>query len=129
MNFLDNVRTLLSKERQNKLRQVRICEKIINETSDSVSFKQLLACHKRIFSEGIVISNLDYNAKGMFRANADQLSLDNVYLGNIAGLYIKNARYWESSKDYFARDICLRQWQNAIIANLSAYSKTLTEKS
>ena len=74
------------------------------------------------------IPNLDYQPTGMFRAAAAQLTLEKVYLGNICGLFIKNARYWESSKDYIARDICLRQWQNALIANLTDYSRSLTQK-
>lgn len=128
MNFLDNLRDLLSKERQHKQHQVRLCQQLMDEAGNCVSFKELLACHQHIFSEGIQINNLDFHPNGMFRTTAAQLTLETVYLGNICGLFIKNARYWESSKDYVAREICFRQWQNAIIANLTSYYQELMKK-
>lgn len=125
MAFLDNICSLLPYNRLQKQRQIRLCNQLINEASDCISFSQLLTCHQHIFSEGIPIDNLDATPNGMFREAASQLTLDKVYLGNICGLFIKTARYWESSKDYVARDICIRQWQNALISNLAAYAKTL----
>lgn len=125
MKILNNIQHLLSAEKKKKQKKIVLCQQLIEEAGNCTSFKQLLACQQRIFSEGFSINNLNYKPKGMFRTTVTQLTLDSVYLGNICGLFIKSARYWESSKDYVARDICFRQWQNAIIANLSTYCNTL----
>ena len=127
MKFINNLRNLLSLDRMQQQRQLRLCERMIDEAENCSSFKELLACHQHIFSEGIHIPNLDYQPTGMFRAAAAQLTLEKVYLGNICGLFIKNARYWESSKDYIARDVCLRQWENELIANLTDYFRSITQ--
>lgn len=125
MNIFDNLRNLLSAERQKNQNKAKLCRQLIEEAGNCITFKQLLSCHQRIFNEGLQIDNLDYKPKGMFRTAVAQLTLETVYLGNICGLFIKNASYWESSKDYMARDICFRQWQNAIIANLNVYAQNI----
>ena len=88
MKFINNLRNLLSLDRMQQQRQLRLCERMIDEAENCSSFKELLACHQHIFSEGIHIPNLDYQPTGMFRAAAAQLTLEKVYLGNICGLFI-----------------------------------------
>lgn len=128
MGIFDNIRTLITRDRQFRQSQLRLCQQLMDEVGSCISFKQLLRCHQHIFSEGICPPGLDCRPNGMFREAAAQLTLDKVYLGNICGLFIKNARYWESSKDYMARDICLRQWQNALIAGLTLYAESISQK-
>ena len=110
-----------------KYQKIKLCDALIQDVNNCNSFKELLACHKKIFENGIVLSNLENQPHGMFRTAALQLTLDQVYLGNICGLFIRNAKYWESSKDCFARDMCMRQWQNALIANLTNYMLKLKQ--
>lgn len=52
MKFINNLRNLLSLDRMQQQRQLRLCERMIDEAENCSSFKELLACHQHIFSEG-----------------------------------------------------------------------------
>ena len=64
------------------------------------TLQELINVHKYAWEIGYQNSNLEPCAWGMFRCKSiPELTLDNLYLGNIWGLWTNNGRFWEEHKD------------------------------
>ena len=76
----------------------RICgfyAELNQELNSAKTLDELLTIHKRAWLKGFQNGNLDVCEYGMFRAEyIEKMTIDQVYLGNIDGLFTHNIRYW-----------------------------------
>ena len=75
-----------------------LCDKWLQQvghTPDSIY--QLMVTHKNMWKEGVQHQNFGPDRFGMFRTDSiENLSLDNLYLGNINGIWTNKASVFES---------------------------------
>ena len=65
----------------------------------ATTLQELINVHKHAWQIGYQNSNLGPCAWGMFRCESiSALTLDNLYLGDIWGLWTNNGRFWEEHK-------------------------------
>ena len=64
------------------------------------TLQELINIHKHAWQIGYQDSNLAPCPWGMFRCESiPELNLDNLYLGDIYGLWTNNGTFWENHKD------------------------------
>ena len=64
------------------------------------SLLDVLAIHKEAWSDGFQNENIGPCSHGMYRCDSiETMTPDQVYLGNIYGLFTKNISFWEEYKD------------------------------
>lgn len=92
------------KEQSEKYRKSKIMVSLYKDLKDDLrkanNLSELINIHKFAWKYGYQNSNLGPCYYGMFRTN-DIMSMtdDDVYLGNIYGLFTKNVRYWNEHID------------------------------
>ena len=60
----------------------------------------LLEAHKFLWSKGYRNDNLGPDKCGMFRCESiEKMGVEDVFLGNIYGLFTKTLRYWDNCED------------------------------
>lgn len=119
-------------ERENKKKQVRIdaiksqLHKIkfyLNELEETVEYDwdKLISVHKLLAKDDVLPKNCDVDEYGMIRAESiDQISKDNIYLGNIYGLWTFPIRTWETCTDEQSKHLVWRQYYTLLYSNLQA---------
>ena len=92
-------------------------EKYYNLIENAESLEDLLRIHKELFPI-YACRNLDVDQYGMFRADkVENLTIDNVYLGNINGLWTKTIRYWETTPEV---GVVFDQYADMLTSNMFA---------
>lgn len=92
---------------------------LMDMLSTAKSFKDLLAIHKHAYSHGYNNPNISPCEYGMFRTkNIANMTLDEVYLGNIGGLWTKRASDWEKIEDDEAKGIIFNQYKSLLKSNI-----------
>lgn len=105
------------------------------------SLQDLIDIHKHAWEIGYRNSNIAPCAWGMFRCEAiPELTLDNLYLGNIYGLWTNTGRYWEQHrsetigvngfgiKEYeLIYDLLMQQYKRILKSNINAISEQTKE--
>lgn len=100
--------------------------------ADANTLETLLDLHKRMWNLGFKNDNLAPCEYGMFRTNdIEKMTLDEVYLGNIDGLWTFPATKWEKDKEEVIGvngfgiphnekiyDIVCGQYRNLLLLNL-----------
>ena len=91
---------------------------LIEEATDLI---QLLSVHKKIWVYGFRNQNLGPCEFGMFRTdNILHMTQDEVFLGNIYGLWTFSIREWNHRADEGYYDIIVRQYRDLLESNVKA---------
>lgn len=105
------------------------------------SLQDLINVHKHAWEIGYRDSNLGPCPWGLFRCDSiPELTLDNLYLGNIYGLWTNTGRYWEQHrsetigvngfgiKEYeLIYDLLMQQYKRILKSNINAISEQTKE--
>lgn len=95
------------------------CTELVRRINNSNSLLELLECHKFAWSQGFQNKNLGPNKYGMFRTNSiPEMTPEEVYLGNIWGLWTQNIPFWESCNDEKVYKIIFNQYQRLLKSNI-----------
>ena len=132
-------------EEETKYRKYLIMKGFYNELFNNIAnaktLVELLDNHKWAWKLGYRNINLGPCSYGMFRAESiEKLDVDNVYLGNIWGLWTNTIRFWNShstelmgtngfgvnpnTKIY---DLIMNQYRTLLRKNISAIKYDITE--
>ena len=69
------------------------------QVSGVQTLTELFRIHKRMLAEGFVSPAIEPSSYGLVRAKSvEEMTLDNVFLGNIYGLCTKPISYWETCR-------------------------------
>ena len=97
-------RTKLQKQRDEKMRLESVVEKIdlyVPKVQECQNLYVMLELHKSMWNDGIRNTYLGPNQYGFFRCkDIAKMSPEEVYLGNIYGLWTKSIPQWEEVKDH-----------------------------
>lgn len=107
---------------------------IVKALQEGDTLEKLLSLHKTLWGSGFRNYNLGPCADGMFRTkDILGMTVDEVYLGNIYGLWTFNIREWEKHKGepvgangfgldekYSLYQIILNQYKNVLLSNVRA---------
>lgn len=123
-----------------------LCDKWLQQVSHTPdSLYQLMVTHKRMWKEGVQHQNFGPDRYGMFRTDSiENLSLDNLYLGNVYGIWTNKASVFETPEFKYVggtsaavaddskgkeltdeyKKICA-QYRNHLISNLRAMKSNI----
>lgn len=94
--------------------------KIREEIENSTDLLQLLAAHKMVWVYGFRNNNLGPCEFGMFRTKSiPNMTPDEVYLGNINGLWTFTLNEWQNRKDSEDYNIIVSQYKNHLLSNVA----------
>lgn len=94
---------------------------LMDMLNNAKSFEDLLAIHKHAYSHEYKNSNLSPCEYGMFRTkNIADMTLDEVYLGDIYGLWTKRASDWKKVDDDKVKGIIFNQYKGLLRSNIFA---------
>lgn len=106
------------------------------------TLQDLIDIHKHAWEIGYQNSNMAPCAWGMFRCNSiSELTLDNLYLGDIWGLWTNTGRLWEEHKDEIMAgngfgidpekkvyDLIMQQYRQHLRSNINAIADNTTKE-
>lgn len=106
------------------------------------SLMGLISIHKELWAAGFQNENLGADSYGMFRTESiPTMKPEEVFLGNIWGLYTKNIPFWDKYKDegktgggypiyeyLTVYQIVLSQYKILLSSNVKAIEKNATEQ-
>ena len=96
-------------------------EQIFKTIDDALSLNELLAAHKKAWIYGFRNENLGPNQYGMFRTDKiSNMTQDEVYLGNINGLWTHTIREWNERADEGAYETVMEQYRMHLESNVIA---------
>ena len=94
--------------------------KIKEEIENSTDLLQLLATHKKVWVYGFRNDNLGPCEFGMFRTKSiPDMTPNEVYLGNINGLWTFTLNEWQKKKDSEDYKIIVFQYKNHLLSNVA----------
>ena len=114
---------------------------MLYDLKDAKNLSELLDVHKDAWSKGFQNSNLSPCEWGMFRTKSiPEMTIDEVFLGNIFGLHTKNIRYWNQHSDATMGtsgwghdsntkiyDIIMNQYRSHLKSNFTAIADEATQ--
>lgn len=106
------------------------------------TLQDLINIHKHAWQIGYRNPNIASLEWGMFRCKSiPELTLDNLYLGNIWGLWTNTGRFWEEHKDDTMAgngfgidperkiyDLIIQQYRGHLKSNINAISNRIAEE-
>jgi hypothetical protein len=102
----------------------------VEATKRATTLERLFYIHKSAWAEGIRNDNLGPCIYGMFRtADINDMTKDEVYLGNINGLFTQPLTFWESQDDQDAYKTVFRQYQLHLLTNFKAVKLSKSQQS
>lgn len=126
-NYIRNTKVekvRLQKKERNNAQKREYCKYLVDQISYAEKFDELFYLHKLAYSLGIKNKNLDADAFGMFRTtDIITMRIDEIFLGNINGLWTKTIPEWETSEDKDAVKQVFNQYKNLLISNIRAIEK------
>lgn len=111
------------KEKQRKRTLLNKLDYFIHQVEIAESLKDLYILHIKIWANGIRHENFGPDKYGMFRTkDILMMTPEEVYLGNIWGLFTKQLPYWETcSVD--DQKLVIKQYQNILLSNMKAMKR------
>lgn len=114
---------------------------IMSQLSNASTLSELMIIHKRAWNAGYQNKNLGPCEYGYFRTkDISKMTISEVYLGNIYGMWTHNIEYWESMKDEkfgtngwginpstTCYSLIYDQYKNHLVSNLNSLYKSFTE--
>ena len=99
--------------------------KVKEEIEDSTDLLQLLTAHKQAWVYGFRNDNLGPCEFGMFRTKSiPDMTSDEVYLGNIYGLWTFTLSEWQNNRGSEDYNIVVFQYKNHLLSNVASIMKT-----
>ena len=136
-NFFNRIfrRKKLQKQRDEKVRLMSTIEQInlyIPKLQECQDLNEMLQLHKNMWRDGIKSRMIGPNEYGIFRCkDIEKMTPEDVYLGNVYGLWTKNIPEWYKTKNepYGANvlgiessttlyQIVLHQYRSILISNI-----------
>lgn len=94
--------------------------KIKEEIENATDLLQLLAAHKLAWVYGFRNNNLGPCEFGMFRTESiPDMTPDEVYLGNICGLWTFPLREWQNKRGSENYNTVVSQYKNLLLSNVA----------
>lgn len=85
------------------------------------TLEEVFNLHKDMWTKGIQHQNFGPDPYGMFRTkDISSMTKDEVFLGNIYGLFTKPLSFWAETPDTKEYKIVLNQYKYHLISNLKA---------
>lgn len=139
--FKRKVLRLLIQERRRCQHIVCIADTFIKDLEECHDLRQLLDIHKRMWREGIRNERIAPDRYGMFRTeDINTMREEEVYLGNIYGLWTftipeweqkKGERYgangWDIDPDTLVYDLVVRQYRELLLTIVRNIKKEAEE--
>lgn len=89
--------------------------------------KDLHLLHTQIWANGIRCENFGPSEYGMFRTNDIlMMSPEQIYLGNIWGLWTKPLTFWETC-EIDDRKLVIEQYRNVLLSNLQEIKRKILD--
>lgn len=99
--------------------------KIKEEIENSTNLLQLFAAHKQAWVYGFRNDNLGPCEFGMFRTKGiPDMTPDEVYLGNINGLWTFTLREWQNKRGSEDYNVIVFQYKNHLLSNVINIAQT-----
>lgn len=101
--------------------EYQLCTTYIKNIESCRSLHDIMNFHKDIWSAGLRTNGLGPDASGMFRCtDISKMSSDDVYLGNIHGLFTLTLKQWENKRydDPISYKIIFNQYKRHLLSNL-----------
>lgn len=119
------------KTEREKLRKEKLLNKLdyfIHQVEIAKSLRDIYMLHIKIWANGIKCANFGPDKYGMFRTeDILMMTPEEVYLGNIWGLWTKQLPFWETcSVD--DQKLVIEQYQNILISNMKAMKRDLARE-
>lgn len=114
-----------AKARKNKELRRKNLEFFIPKVRSAKSLRDLFTLHIQIWASGIQHSNFGPNQYGIFRTQ-DILKMrpEEVFLGNIYGLFTHPMPFWEETTDENSKQIVTSQYRSLLLSNLEYMLQT-----
>jgi hypothetical protein len=119
------VMLLIEKYNKNndKINRILLISSYIERLYQAKNLHSILTLHKKLWSDGIQNANIGPCDYGMFRTkDIIDMTEDEVFLGNINGLWTKPMRFW---LDRDEEPIVLEQYRQHLISNLKAIRNSI----
>lgn len=101
--------------------EYQLCTTYIKNIDSCHSLFDLMSIHKDIWGSGLRTNGLGPDDSGMFRCtDISKMSSDEVYLGNIHGLFTLTLKQWENKRydDPVSYKIIFNQYKRHLLSNL-----------
>ena len=110
------------KEKQEAKKKKELVSYFINQLKSAETLNDIFILHIKIWANGIQHPNFGPNEYGMFRTK-DILTMNKneVFLGNVHGLFTHPLTTWEETDDLSSRQITIEQYRNHLISNLKPF--------
>lgn len=113
---------LLAQNEEEKQRQNNVIRYFIKQLEQAQTLTDIFILHIQLWANGIHNPNFGPNEYGMFRTRDILLmKKEEVFLGNIWGLFTKPLPYWENCPD--ERPLIIEQYKNQLLSNLKEMLK------
>lgn len=91
----------------------------IQKIDQAKTLRELFILHIQAWANGIQHPNIGPDKYGIFRTQSIlKMTPEEVYLGNVYGLFTKPLTYWETVDDNDAKQIVLAQYRHLLLSNL-----------
>lgn len=119
------------KTEREKLRKEKLLNKLdyfIHQVKIAKSLRDIYMLHIRIWANGIKCANFGPDKYGMFRTkDILMMTPEEVYLGNIWGLWTKQLPFWETCS-VADQQLVIEQYQNILISNMQVMKRNLQKQ-
>lgn len=97
------------------------CEYFIIRLNHATTLQELFTLHIQLWASGIQNKNLGPCSYGMFRTqDILKMTPDEVFLGNIDGLFTKSLSYWSQTDNNSVKEIVTQQYKRLLLSNVEA---------
>ena len=119
-----------AKAKKEKAKKAKLLEKLnyfIHQVELAKTLRDLYILHIKMWANGIRNENLGPDKYGMFRTDDILMMVpEEVYLGNIWGLWTKQLPYWESCS-VNDQKLVIEQYKNVLLSNMKAIKRGITD--
>lgn len=117
------IKAVKEKERNE---QAKIFHYLYHQVELAETLNDLFILHIKLWGAGIRNKNLGPDKVGMFRTdNILMMNPNEVYLGNIHGLFTLPMTKWNECKDEEAKNIVTKQYRDHLLLNLNLIGREL----
>ncbi len=112
-------------DRKNKELYRKNLEFFIPKVKSAKSLRELFTLHIQLWATGVRHSNFGPDQYGIFRTqDILKMTPDEVFLGNICGLFTKPMSFWENTTDEDSKQIVTSQYKHLLLSNLEYMLQT-----
>lgn len=118
------------KEAKELIRKINMVSDFLQALYNTDNLYRILCLHRRLWREGFQNANIGPCMYGMFRtSDISKMTSDEVYLGNINGLFTHTLEWWENNVDTEETyDILVKQYRRILTSNINALYNSYVEQ-